>query len=543
VATSAADGASPTGPANSATGRENSATGRGDTATGRGDTAAVGGDRGVSRDSGYDIAVLGAGPAGLAAAVAAREAGARVALIDSAGRVGGQFWRHRDGDTGAGHHHWSTLRRLRRAARKLDFLSGHFVWHAERTDEGFTLHATVPATVPANVPATVPANSHATVPATVPASGRDAAGDQTRTIRCRTVIVATGGYDRQLPFPGWTLPGVYTAGGAQALLKGHGVAVGRRVVVAGTGPFLLPVAAGLVEAGAEVLGVFEAGAPGGFARHPAAVLRNLDKLTEGAHYLRVLLRHGVPYRTRSTVIAAHGDGHGDGVRAVTVASLDADWRVVPGSERQMDCDAVAVGYGFTPQLDFALQLGCETRLDADGSLVARADDQQRATVPGVYLAGEICGVGGAQLSLVEGELAGLHAALTTVGAEPSRGAVARLLRRRSALRAFATAMHRVYPVRPGWAGWLAEDTQVCRCEEVTAGAIRESIAELGATDPRTVKLLARPGMGLCQGRVCGYATTCLVAAAGGREPTEEDFRGIAARPVAQPVTLGMLADG
>jgi thioredoxin reductase len=475
--------------------------------------SAAGGHHGVSPDAGYDIAVLGAGPAGLAAAVAADEAGARVALIDSGGRVGGQFWRHRDGDTGAGHHHWSTLRRLRRAASRLDFLGDHFVWHAERMGEGFALHATV----------------------------RTTAGDQARTIRCRTVIVATGGYDRQLPFPGWTLPGVYTAGGAQALLKGHGVAVGRRIVVAGTGPFLLPVASGLAEAGAEVLGVFEAGAPGGFARHPAVVLRNLGKLTEGAHYLRVLLRHRVPYRTRSTVIAAHGDG--DGVRAVTIASLDPDWRVVPGSEREVDCDAVAVGYGFTPQSDFALQLGCETRLDADGSLVAWADDQQRATVPGVYLAGEICGVGGAQLSLVEGELAGLHAALTTVGAEPGRRAVARLLRRRSALRAFATAMHRVYPVRPGWSGWLAEDTQVCRCEEVTTGAIRESMAELGATDPRTVKLLARPGMGLCQGRVCGYATTCLVAAASGREATEEDFRGIAARPVAQPVTLGMLADG
>jgi D-hydroxyproline dehydrogenase subunit alpha len=465
-------------------------------------------------EASYDIAVLGAGPAGLAAAVAAASAGAGVGLVDFGGRVGGQFWRHRDGDDGTGHHHWSTLRRLRDGLRKLDFLARHAVWHVERTEDGFTVHAT---------------------------AGDRAGENHARKIHCRTVIVATGAYDRQLPFPGWTLPGVYTAGGAQALLKGNGVTVGRRVVVAGTGPFLLPVAAGLAEAGVDVAGVFEAGAPGGFARHPAAVLRNLDKLGEGGGYLWTMLRHRVPYRTRSAVVAAHGDR--DGVRAVTVASLDAGWRVVPGSERTVDCDAVAVGYGFTPQLEFPLQLGCETRLDVDGSLVALADDQQRGTVPGVYLAGEVCGVGGAQLSLVEGELAGLHAALLVIGAEPDRDTVGRLLRRRAALRAFAEAMHRTCPVRPGWTSWLAEDTQVCRCEEVTVGAVRKSIVELGATEPRAVKMLARPGMGMCQGRVCGYATSCLVAGSLGRTVTEADLRGIAARPVAQPVSLGLLADG
>jgi NADPH-dependent 2,4-dienoyl-CoA reductase/sulfur reductase-like enzyme len=435
-----------------------------------------------------DIAVLGAGPAGLAAAVAAYRAGARVTLVDSAGRVGGQYWRHRDGDDGRGHHLWNTLRGLRDVP--LDFRSGHAIWHVERTGDGFTTHTD--------------------------------AGE----IRSRTVIVATGAHDRQLPFPGWTLPGVYTAGGAQALLKGHGVVAGDRVVVAGTGPFLLPVAAGLAEAGARVA-VFEAGSPLGFARHPAAVLRNVGKLAEGAGYLRVLRRHRIPFHTRRTVVAAHGD---DRVRAVTVATLDRAWRVV--SRQEVECDAVAVGYGFTPQLEIPLQLGCDTHLDVDGSLVATADRHQRASVPGVYLAGEVCGVGGAQLSLVEGELAGLHAA----GVTPDR----RLPRRRDTLRAFAAAMHRVHPVLPGWRTWLAGDTLVCRCEEVPVHAIEKSVVDLGATEPRTVKLLARPGMGLCQGRVCGFATACLVA--GDRPVTAADLRGMAARPIAQPVTLGSLAE-
>jgi NADPH-dependent 2,4-dienoyl-CoA reductase/sulfur reductase-like enzyme len=456
----------------------------------------------VTSSAEYDIAVLGAGPAGLASAASASRAGAKVALVDSAGRVGGQYWRHREGDSGRGHHSWRTLVRLRDAVP--DFLAGRAIWHVERTGDGFTVHTT--------------------------------AGE----IRCRSLVVATGAYDRQVPFPGWTLPGVVTAGGAQALLKGHGVRVGHRVVVAGTGPFLLPVAAGLAEAGADVLGVFEAGSPAGFSRHPRAVLANLDKLGEGGAYARTLLRRGVRYHTRTAVIAAHGD---DRVQSATIASLDADWHVVPGSEREVDCDAIAVGYGFSPQLEIPLQLGCATQLGADGSLVARADEQQRATVPGVYLAGEVCGVGGAPLSLVEGELAGLHAAYTTVGAVPESRWVAQLLRRRSRLRAFAAAMHDAHPVRPGWLHWLDGRTQVCRCEEVTVDRIRQSIADLGATDPRTVKLLARPGMGLCQGRVCGYATACLTAEATGRETTAQDLLGIAARPIAQPVTLGRLADG
>ncbi|WP_239153988.1 NAD(P)/FAD-dependent oxidoreductase [Amycolatopsis sp. FDAARGOS 1241] len=451
-----------------------------------------------------DLAVLGAGPAGLAAAVAAASAGARVSLVDAGARVGGQFWRHREGDDGAGHHDWRTLVRLRSGLSRVDLRTRHAIWHVERTEAGFTVHTD--------------------------------RGEFT----CRAVVVATGAYDRQLPFPGWTLPGVYTAGGAQALLKGHGVRAGSRIVVGGTGPFLLPVAAGLVTAGADVVGVFEAGSPAGFARSPLAVLANAGKLAEGAGYLKTLVRHRVPYRTRTAIIAAHGT---DSVEGVTAASLDPGWRIVPGSAREIACDTVAVGYGFTPQLELPLQLGCDTALGADGSLVAVADDRQRASATGVYLAGEVCGVGGAALSVVEGELAGLHAALTTVGAEPGRDTVARLLRQRKSLRAFASAMHAAHPVRPGWQTWLDAGTQVCRCEEVSAGTVRAAVTEFGATDARTVKLLARPGMGLCQGRVCGYATACLVAAECGREPVATDLAGVAARPIAQPVKLGDLARG
>ncbi|MCO5967663.1 FAD/NAD(P)-dependent oxidoreductase [Actinoallomurus soli] len=447
-----------------------------------------------------DLVVIGAGPAGLAAAVAAATAGLDVALVDAGRRPGGQYYRHHAAETGRLHHDWDAFVRLRGALDRLTYLPGHRVWHVE---DGFTVHALT--------------------------GDRD---ERPVRIGARALVVATGAHDRSLPFPGWDLPGVLTAGGAQALLKGDRVTAGERIVVAGTGPFLLPVATGLAGAGATIAGVFEANRPYGFARH---VARHPDKAREGAGYAALLARHRIPYRTGHAVVAAHGD---DRVEAVTVARLDRDW--APVRERVIACDTVAVGHGFTPQLELPLQLGCATRMDADGSLVVAVDVAQRTSVPGVYAAGETTGVGGAQLSLVEGELAGLAVAEAAGGVAPDPAGVQRLLARRRRLRAFAAAMHAAYPVRPGWMDRLRDDTLVCRCEEVTCGRLAEA-AELGATGPRSAKLLSRAGMGRCQGRVCGYATAWLTTGVCGRIPGPEDLLGTARRPIAQPVRLRDLA--
>ncbi len=478
-----------------------------------------------------DVAVLGAGPAGIAAAGAAAATGARVALIDAGTRIGGQYWRHREADPGRHHTGWSAFRRLQEVltqyAPGIVFLPGHSVWQVEPVAaSGFRVHTTV--------------------------------DEQEATIDARALVLACGAYDRQVPFPGWTLPGVFTAGAVQALLKGHGVLAGRRIVVGGTGPFLLAVAAGLVQGGADVVGVCEAGAaPTAFARHPLAVARNPGKVAEGLRYASVLARHRVPYRTRTAVVVASGD---DSVTGAQIATLDRQWNVVPGTRRFVDCDTVAVGWGFTPQLELAVQLGCGTSLDADGSLVADVDDRQSSTVAGVFVAGEATGVGGAALAVTEGTIAGRQAAAAARGAASpgtsspgvaSPGAAwpgaggsavvpAALRRRRGAQRAFAAALLRAYPVRPGWMGWSSDDTVVCRCEEVTVGQIAAAV-ELGAENARAVKLYARPGMGLCQGKVCGYATGALVAARCGRTPSAADVAGVAGRPIAAPITLGALA--
>lgn len=451
------------------------------------------------------LAVIGAGPAGLAAAVAAASRGVRVTLIDSAAEAGGQFYRRpaaglRARRPQALHHQWHTWERLRDGLRthvqagSVRHLTDHHVWFVERLDVGFTVHALL-----------------------------GPAQEQPVAVRADAVLLATGGYEKVLPFPGWTLPGVVTAGGAQAMLKGTLAVSGRTAVVAGTGPLLLPVATGLAAAGVKVAALVESADPKSFVRRTRALAVQPGKVAEGARYAAQLLRHRVRTLVRHTVVEAHG---AERLEAVTVAALDADGRVRPGTDRRIACDTLAVGHGMLPHTDLADTLGC--RLDG---MDVQVDDEQRTGVPGVWAAGETTGIGGSALSLTEGHIAGRSAAARLHGTTPDPREWAAAARTRARLRAFFAALDAVYAPPAHWTEQITDDTVVCRCEEVTGGAIREAVDELGAGDVRTVKLLTRAGMGWCQGRVCGPA----VARLAGCELTPSR------RPFAGPVPLGVLA--
>ncbi|MEU0072233.1 FAD-dependent oxidoreductase [Streptomyces sp. NPDC006332] len=455
------------------------------------------------------LAVIGAGPAGLAATVAAAALGVRVTLLDSAARAGGQFFRQPAAELRATrpqalHHQWRTWERLRDAldahlvAGTVRHLTDHHVWLVERRttqgDEGFTVHALL---------------------------GPEQ--EEPVEVRADAVLLATGGYEKVLPFPGWTLPGVLTAGGAQAMLKGTLAVSGRTAVVAGTGPLLLPVATGLAAAGVRVAALVESADPKAFVRHSRALAARPDKAAEGARYAARLLGHRVRTLVHHTVVEAHGS---ERLEAVTVAALDATGRVRPGTGRRIPCDTLAVGHGMLPHTDLAETLGC--RLDG---LNVQVDDEQRTDVPGVWAAGETTGIGGAALSLAEGHIAGRSAAARLHGTAPDPRAWTTAAKSRTRLREFAAALDGVYAPPAHWSDQVTDDTVVCRCEEVTGGAVRDAVTELGAGDLRTVKLLTRAGMGWCQGRVCGPAVAGLAGCA--LTPSR--------RPFARPVPLGVLA--
>jgi NADPH-dependent 2,4-dienoyl-CoA reductase/sulfur reductase-like enzyme len=462
-----------------------------------------------------EVLVIGAGPAGLAAASAAREQGASVTLLDSSDQLGGQFWRHLPAARPAArerllHHGWDTFQSLSAALESDDgcrIIRSANVFALETAEQG-------------------PGRVHVVVG--VP----DGVGRERLSFSPDAIVLATGAHDRTLPFPGWDLPGVFTGGAAQALAKGERLAVGRRVVVAGAGPFLLPVAASLAGTGSRVLGVYEANRIPALVRgwlpRPWQLLRAWKKGAELGGYARGHLAHRIPYRFGRAVIAAHGT---DQVEAVTIAQVTADWTPIPGTERRITVDAVCVSHGFTPRLELAIAAGCAlTPLR-----FVRVDDRQLSSVPGVFAAGEITGIGGVDLALAEGAIAG-HAA---AGGAPGAVALRPSVRKRRTFSAFAARIEAAHGIRSGWPEMLTPETLVCRCEEVSYGHLCETAESTASRSLRTVKLSTRAGLGICQGRICGRSVEELLVCRSGGGLTD----GVSTdrRPIAGTIRLGELA--
>ncbi|SAK88451.1 NAD(P)/FAD-dependent oxidoreductase [Caballeronia ptereochthonis] len=357
-----------------------------------------------------DIAIVGAGPAGLSAARIAARAGARVALIDDNPRPGGQIWRQ--GPT------------LASAAPLREWLDD-----ARRRPNLFVMNAAKVAAAPGDKRLLLERDGAPVV------------------LGYSKLILATGARERLLPFEGWTLPGVSGAGGLQALVKGGMPVRGERVVVAGSGPLLLAVADTARRHGADVLAVIEQAPLARVARFVASLVRTPGKLAQAAALASAL---GVSrYRAESVVVKAHG---GTRVEAVTIRTR--------GRDETIEADRIACGYGLVPNATLALALGCSIA-EADGAI--RVDDAQRTSLEDIYAAGECTGVGGMELASAEGALAA-HAALGV-------SADARFERERDRWRAFARRVARAFELGPAARAMPSPDTLLCRCEDVPLGEV------------------------------------------------------------------------
>jgi NADPH-dependent 2,4-dienoyl-CoA reductase/sulfur reductase-like enzyme len=387
----------------------------------------------------FDVLIVGAGPAGIAAACTAGTT--RFGVIDDNRSAGGQIWRGANSTSG---NHVAESWPQRLAQMAIPQLYGTQVVAAP--EPGVLL------------------------------AEREGASIE---LRYQKLILATGARERFLPFPGWTLPNVVGAGGLQALLKAGLPVEGKRIVVAGSGPLLLSVAAYARECGAIVSVVAEQ-AP--WHRVAAFGLQLIwlgpGKLRQGAGY-RWLLRN-TRYLTGCWPTAAHGN---DRIEAVTLQTGSRSWTE--------PCDILACGFGLVPNIELPLMLGCEIR---DGAV--SVDAYQESSVSGVYAAGEITGIGGAELAMNEGYIAGFAAT--------GRPDLAhRMQRSRNHGRRFTYALNRAFQLRPELRELPDDDTFVCRCEDVTYKRLR------GFASWRAAKLHTRCGMGPCQGRVCGGAVELL----------------------------------
>lgn len=387
----------------------------------------------------FDVVVIGGGPAGIAAASAASESGRSVALVDDNPAAGGQIWR---GETAksSGSEAGRWLRRLRHSP--VQVISGARVFHWENGR-----------------------------------LGAEANGAYLE-ICYRELILATGARERFLPFPGWTLRGVFGAGGLQALLKAGLPVAGKRILVAGTGPLLLAVAAYAREHGAKVLAICEQAEWKNVARFAAATTRAPGKLKDALRFGWAL--RGVPYWTSAWAAAAVGKERLESVRVLR-----------NGRVRELGCDYLACGFHLAPNLELANFAGCST----ENGFVA-VDEFQRTPVAHIFCAGETTGIGGLEKSLVEGQIAGY-------AATGNEGAARRLFAERDGCARFAAAMKSAFRLRQELKSLAQPETLLCRCEDV-------SIGRVGRFDSwRAAKLHTRCGMGPCQGRVCGAAAEIL----------------------------------
>lgn len=449
-----------------------------------------------------DLVIIGAGPAGMAAAAQAAKLGLSVAVLDEQQRAGGQIYRDVDRAAGPRGHilgaDYSDGRRLTQDLQHsgVDHISGAVVWAIE--DE-FRISYT-----------------------------RNGRGAQ---IMADRILLATGALERPMPIPGWTLPGVMTAGAGQILLKQSGV-VAKGAVLVGAGPLLYLIAAQMVRAGIPPAAMVETQTRGDFIdglRHWAGAVRGWRYMAKGLKMLAEITLARVPRYTDATQIAVEGDGKAE---AVTFTHK--------GRTHRIEAQTVFLHHGVVANTQAARSLGISHRWDAaERSFVPNLDAWGESDVAKVFIAGDGAGIGGAKAAEHAGRLAALKIA-QDAGLLPAQDCnrlaapLRRALAQDLAARSFLNAAYPPYQaaLRP------ADSTVICRCEEVTAGDIR-SYAKLGCLGPNQTKAFGRAGMGPCQGRYCGLTVTALLADANGQSPDETGYYRI--RTPLKPVTLGELA--
>ncbi len=427
-----------------------------------------------------DIVIIGAGPAGISAAEVLCAKGLRPVLIDEGAQAGGQGYRRPADDLaldmnrlmGSEAGKYTALhRRFEMLRPKIDYRPRTLVWAID----GSQLHLL-----------------------------RDG---QAQTLDFDKLLIASGAMDRVAPLTGWTLPGVFTLGGAQVALKDQGCLIGSRVAFLGSSPLLALAAKQYRDMGAEIAVIADTTPLAAKVAALPALLRAPRTLRRGIWYMAASLRAGTPMLHGVTPVAVEGENR---VEALVL-------RDKRGREHRFACDAVALGYGLKPETQLADLARAEFAYDPGFRLhLPKIDGLGRAR-PGLYLAGDGVRIGGADAAEASGALAA-HAILSDLSHPQDIEVVRRLARRVKRLRNFQRGLARAFAWPTAQIAALSDSVTLCRCENVTVGAVRaEMCREFGPIEVNRVKAMTRCGMGRCQGRVCGPALQEIVAAEAGQD--------------------------
>jgi NADPH-dependent 2,4-dienoyl-CoA reductase/sulfur reductase-like enzyme len=356
--------------------------------------------------------------------------------------------------------------------------------------------------------------------------------------RADALILATGARERYLPFKGWDLPGVISTGAAQILMKSSGILPGRKTLIAGCGPLMYGVAADIIGNGGRVEAVLD---QNGMAEKLNAFTAGpsiLPKLFEGVAYLTRLAAARVPLKQRLRVIEAKGSNH---LERVVAGRIDATGSVIQGSERIYTTDTLAVGYGFSPNIELPQQAGCALSHAIDnGGWYVEVGTKMETSLDAVYAVGETTGIGGAGKSFVEGQIAAwdLLFKLGRVNRKTHTTHTLPLLRERKRKLQYSRFLNRLSRLHPGCYAGISDDTVICRCEEITMGEIRRQL-DNGFNTMNSIKKATRSSMGNCQGRICGPILSDMISALA-QQPTEAVGTTSARAPI-KLVSLGALA--
>jgi NADPH-dependent 2,4-dienoyl-CoA reductase/sulfur reductase-like enzyme len=450
------------------------------------------------------IVIVGAGPAGIAAATALVPSSAAITVVDEAPQPGGQI-------------HRMPVTRLALDMRRL-LAEGHTAYQEFHTEVAALRDRVrfLPETLAWNV---YGGEVHLAGP------------HRLEAIRYDALILATGATDRVMPVSGWTLPGVFTLGAAQVLLKSQGCLLGDRVVFCGSSPLLYLAAVQYVRMGGQVAAILDTTDFAQKLRALPGMFSAPGLLAKGLGYMANLRRHGVPTQHGIRLHAFEGR---EKIEAIVYETAD-------NIRCRIECDAVAYGYGLHAETQLAELASCDLQYDATYRQHLPVIDADGRAGRAIYLAGDGCRIGGAEAASLAGTIAG-NAAAVDLGLRLLAGDLPTKRRRLNRLYRAQQAMAGAFAWPVNVITTMADNVLVCRCENVTAGEIRQSLGlPIGVAELNRVKAATRCGMGRCQGRVCGPSATELTAAVLGRTHAPLDrFR---AQPPVKPLPINLVESG